>query len=395
MRLLLILETHFYIDDNLVVWSDRVVDYEFLKRYLVSFKEIVLCGRCKKISNGNGKLKVSGEKVKFVGLPDIYGPVQMIKNRRKIRKIIKKEIQQVDCVLYRFPTHLAFLSYDLVLKGKKRLALEVMISADKMFEGTGVKSKIMNTIVDTWAKRVCLKANAVSYVTERILQSKYPCMAIKYGESKNYITSFYSTIDLDDKYFNKKIFDPRNVPKPLKIIHVGYMDTYRKGQKVLINVGKQLIDNGYKVHIEFIGDGKKKEEFMNLVKDLGINKYVTFTGLINDKDLMMKHLIESDLLVFPTESEGLPRTIIEAMAVGLPCISSPVDGIPELLDDEFLVDYNDVNGYTEKIIYLINNWNEVETISLRNYKKSLKYRKSILTLTRGNFYKELSKICKQ
>ena len=77
------------------------------------------------------------------------------------------------------------------------------------------------------------------------------------------------------------------------------------------------------------------------------------------------------------------------MAQGLPCISSPVDGIPELLDNEFLINYNDYVAYANKIIELINNWERMIKISSENYEKSKKYEKEILENKRKEFYKKI------
>ena len=96
------------------------------------------------------------------------------------------------------------------------------------------------------------------------------------------------------------------------------------------------------------------------------------------------------MLVFPTESEGLPRTIIEAMAVGLPCVSSPVDGIVELLDENYLVENRTPEAYSKKIKELLSNWEKMIQAGNENYNKALKYEKSILDSRRQSFYKKLS-----
>ena len=95
-------------------------------------------------------------------------------------------------------------------------------------------------------------------------------------------------------------------------------------------------------------------------------------------------------MVFPTESEGLPRTIIEAMAVGLPCIYSPVDGVVELLDDEYLVEKRTPEAYSKKIEELLNDWEKMIKAGNENYNKALKYENSILNNKRQLFYKKLS-----
>ena len=172
------------------------------------------------------------------------------------------------------------------------------------------------------------------------------------------------------------------------------MDTYRKGQDILIRALKILIDDGYNVSLTLIGDGKKRLEFEKLAKDLNILDKVNFTGSIKDKQKIYDYLKNSHLLVFPTESEGLPRTIIEAMAVGLPCVSSPVDGIVELLEPNCLVQERTPEKYAEKIEELLSDWNSMINIGKQNYEKALKYEKSILDIKRQDFYSKLCNLAK-
>lgn len=390
MKALIVLENHFFLDNNNNVWCDRVVDYNYLKRYLSTFESIIVTGRTQFVSNiYDTKILVNGPNVEFYALPDFKGAKGLLLNLLKIRKSIKKIISKCDCAIYRAPTHLSLFTYKEVIKAKKPLALEFMMAADKMFEGNGIIKKVLNKIVDKKAKKMCLAVNGVSYVTKNILQKKYPCKAILYPEKKKYFTGNYSSIDLPIEDYFKQNWKESNPPKIFKIIHIGYMDSYRKGQDVLIKALKIVLDKGYNVTLTFIGDGEKRKEFESLTKTLNINSKVEFIGLIKSKKEILNYLRKSHLMVFPTKSEGLPRTIIEAMSQGLPCISSPVDGIPELLNDEFLIDYDDVNGYANKIIEMINNWDKCCTISKENYNKSLKYNKKYLKQKRDDFYTRL------
>ena len=390
MKCLVVLENHFYLDSQKNIWCDRVVDYGYLKRYLSVFDSIVLTGRTQVVDKiDDEKLLVSGENVEFVPLPDFKGASGIIKNVFKLKKIIKNTIKECDCAIYRAPTHLSLFTYKEVLKNHKPLALEFMMAADKMFDGSGLLKRILNKLVDKSAKKMCMKANGVSYVTEHILQKEYPCKAIIDSSNKKYFTESYSSIDISEEMFYKQNWDENEKPKCFKIIHTGYMDSYRKGQDVLIKAIKKVIDKGYKIELTLIGDGDKRNEFEELVKKLKLEEIVLFKGLIKDKNVILDYLRKSHILVFPTQSEGLPRTIIEAMSQGLVCISSPVDGIPELLDEEFLIDYNDSEGYANKIIELINDWEKCCRESKKNYKKSLQYEKSFLDVKRKLFYENI------
>ena len=175
-----------------------------------------------------------------------------------------------------------------------------------------------------------------------------------------------------------------------QIVHTANnVNNYVKGHDVLIKAVKKLRDDNYDVNVLFIGDGQKKGEFLALADELGIKKYIMFTGILPSAEEVRKVLISADLFVFPTKAEGLPRSVIEAMAVGLPCISTPVNGIPELLEKEFLVEPLDVDGFVKKVKEFIDNPDLMEKCSDRNIIKAKEYEVSVLQSRRNKFYNKL------
>jgi glycosyltransferase involved in cell wall biosynthesis len=103
-------------------------------------------------------------------------------------------------------------------------------------------------------------------------------------------------------------------------------------------------------------------------------------------------LDDADIFVLPTRAEGLPRVIIEAMAKGLPCISTNVSGNPELLDSHWLTGYEDIELLAERIKELCTNSLIYEATSIENYNNSLKYEASILEKRRDAFYGNLKNV---
>lgn len=97
------------------------------------------------------------------------------------------------------------------------------------------------------------------------------------------------------------------------------------------------------------GSGIEEEKLKTIAKKLGIEKQIYFLGFRSDvKDL----LVSADIFLFTTKQEGLPRSMMEAMASGLPCIASRIRGNIDLLDGTnggFLCDVTDVCAYAEKI----------------------------------------------
>lgn len=394
MTAMVLLEYHFIASSDGKIYCNRVIDYNYLKRYLSVFNDIILVGRLSK-DNGDcrDKLLVSGENVKFVPLEEFVGISGIIKNYRKIMKTIKNVIPQVSCVIMRAPNHLSLITYRFFKRKKIPFALEFNIAADKFIEKDNLLGKILNKLIVKEAKKMCLTANGVAYVTEEILQKAYPCRALLEPDNKNYFTGSYSTIELDDEMRKKQNWISK--PKIFNIIHTGYMDSYRKGQIVLIKAINEVIKMGItNIHVTLVGDGQKREEFERIVNNYNLSHYFSFTGLIKKKEDLTKILTKQHFLVFPTQSEGLPRSIIEAMAVGLVCLASPVDGIPELLNTEMLINYNDYLGYANKIVELINNFERMKEISVSNYQKVEKYKKEILNKRREKFYLQLKDLSK-
>ena len=144
------------------------------------------------------------------------------------------------------------------------------------------------------------------------------------------------------------------------------------------------------VSVNFAGpdyhDGISK--LTNLAQTLGVGDRIHFIGGVNRTQLS-EYLEKSDIYVMPTWAEGLPRVIIEAMAKGLPCITTPVSGNPELVEEHFLVPYYDTDTLADRIEELTKDVSLYEKTSRVNFERSKKYEASLLEARRDDFYHNL------
>jgi glycosyltransferase involved in cell wall biosynthesis len=170
------------------------------------------------------------------------------------------------------------------------------------------------------------------------------------------------------------------------------MNSDRKGEKVLLRALKELEEEGIDCRAIIIGDGPKRKEFEDFASQLGIKWRVHFTGLLGSPAEVRHFLEESDMFVFPTLAEGLPRGILEAMALGMVVVSSPVGGIPEIINREYLVDPEDSHGYAETIKKLVSDRQIMNKVSEQNYKKSLEFKNDLLQKKRDAFYTKLAEL---
>lgn len=135
----------------------------------------------------------------------------------------------------------------------------------------------------------------------------------------------------------------------------------KKGIEYGIRAVGRLKDMNYKVEYKIAGNGHLRKEFEELVRDLSLQDTVFLLGSKSkhEIDTLLK---SANILLAPSvtgsdgDQEGIPVAIMEAMAAGVPVVSTLHSGIPELVTDGktgFLVPERDVDALAEKLIYLI------------------------------------------
>ncbi|MEK5174123.1 glycosyltransferase [Heyndrickxia sp. FSL W8-0496] len=115
----------------------------------------------------------------------------------------------------------------------------------------------------------------------------------------------------------------------VKFIHVARLDP-QKNQRLLLEAFAILCKNGTHATLTIVGDGDLREQLEALASSLKIQDRVYFIGSIND----VEHYLNcSDIFVLSSINEGLPLSILEAMAMGLPIISTNVGGIGDVVQE--------------------------------------------------------------
>ncbi len=103
-----------------------------------------------------------------------------------------------------------------------------------------------------------------------------------------------------------------------------------KGTDVVIEALSKLSSDFPSLKLDVIGDGEALDHFKRLASELGVSDRVSFHGKVNH-DAVMKLLRRADLFCYPTGSEGFPKVVLEAMACGLPIITTRVSILPHLV----------------------------------------------------------------
>lgn len=131
---------------------------------------------------------------------------------------------------------------------------------------------------------------------------------------------------------------------------------YQKGQDILINAFKIVNEKYPEYKLIIYGEGEEREDLESLISYLKLDDKVMLAG--KDSHAIEK-VAKSEIFVFTSRYEGMPNALLEAMACGLPCISTDcIAGPSEIIENNkngILVEVDNVDEIAEKIIYIIEN----------------------------------------
>lgn len=167
-------------------------------------------------------------------------------------------------------------------------------------------------------------------------------------------------IDLIYNGIDTENFQPKIESRPIDkfIITTGASRiTGRKGIKYLIAAMREIIKDHPKVHLKLMGDGNERESLEKLSKELNLEKHVQFLGRI-PREKTAPYYQEASIFVLASFNEGMSNAMLEALASGLPIISTATGGAKELVQsgiNGFVVGMKNSEDLAEKISRLIAN----------------------------------------
>ena len=136
------------------------------------------------------------------------------------------------------------------------------------------------------------------------------------------------------------------------VVSVGQLSK-RKNQETMIRAMAQIKDKSIKYLAVGLGECEEKDK--KLIQKLGLKGQVILTGYREDVNAFLQM---ADCFAFPSLQEGLPVSLMEAMAAGLPVVCSRIRGNIDLVTDGvegLLAEPMDVEGYAEAVLKLKQN----------------------------------------
>ena len=195
---------------------------------------------------------------------------------------------------------------------------------------------------------------------------------------------------------NTKDYEPRDFKREQKRRELSIAED----DIVCVSAGDLIKRKNYKTAIESIakikndhihylicGEGPLKNDLMILATELGVENKIHFLGFRSD---IKEILWAADIFLISSYQEGLPRSLLEAMASGLPCVASNIRGNIDIIDNDevgFLYEPNDVIGFSDGITKLANDPKLRKQIGLASVKQIMKFNTEKVENCLGDIYK--------
>ena len=267
---------------------------------------------------------VIGEDTNTQGVAKVIQPWQRVAETFALLIKVKP-----DLVMFELPSpHHCFTS--IMLCGLLRIPTVVvfhLIAFELSFSQSKLKAY-------AWAKSRNQKWMTVSEYNRKLICDIFQISPDKllciYNGIKINSTTINSTHE-DMTRLRYQVRQELGLPETSKILLTVARLHPQKGYNYLIPAIPQIIQEFPDVKFVWVGDGEQREYLVNQLKEYGVEDYVMFLGYRPDVPRLLK---SADLFVFPTYSEGLPFAILEAMASGLPIVSSDTSSIPEIIENK-------------------------------------------------------------
>ncbi|MBD3280373.1 glycosyltransferase [Candidatus Dojkabacteria bacterium] len=186
----------------------------------------------------------------------------------------------------------------------------------------------------------------------------YNLISRKYREKKDKLELIESGIDTGNlfnpnkykKFTNQKAFNLSN--KDLNVLFLGRLSEEKSPLK-FVKIANHFKKKD-KIRFLIAGDGEQRSEVVREIGTLGIQNKVKLLGMVDSPQI----LSAVDLLILPSDYDGRPLAVLEALSMGIPVIASNVGGLPDIIqngENGYLLAPKDINGFVQRIKDLYSN----------------------------------------
>ncbi|RLJ03745.1 MAG: hypothetical protein DRP08_03090 [Candidatus Aenigmatarchaeota archaeon] len=273
------------------------------------------------------------EDIEIVELPGFKGVIDFIRKSiwilPKLIPVLHKEIKKSDAVMV---MHDDFLGLITLLQARKQKKPHLLFLGGNQVEVvrnkyTGLKrwgaiylAHLFEKIDQYW-----MDHGLTVLVTGRE-------MIERLSSPERYIYPYFTSLISDEDIIYRK---PRDISSnSTNILYAGFL-TENKGVHILLEAFARFREKYHTpdIKLHLAGDGYFRPKLEEICQQLKITENVIFYGFIGDKEKLKQLFREADMFVLPSKSEGIPKVLLEAMAYGVPILTTNVGGIPDIIED--------------------------------------------------------------
>jgi len=250
---------------------------------------------------------------------------------KRIKKILKQNLNEYDVIHDN-----QSLAYELLFFQKKKPLVTTIhhpISLDLAYQLQSTNDFFLKLLMRRWHSFLVMQKFVAKRLKKIVVPSNSSMEDIKdeFRVDKNKMERVMNGIDLNVFYPDSKI-----QKIPFKLVTVASADVPLKGLDYLLKALSDLAEVYSDISLSIIGEQKKGGHTERLIKKLNLEKRVNFFSNLTQEDLR-KTYCEAELAIIPSLYEGFGFAAIEAMACGVPLISSSGGALPEVIKDTGII----------------------------------------------------------
>ena len=324
--------------------------------------EVVVLARLDTTTTDDSGVLVEGEGVTVRPLPYYVGARGLVTGFWRVRAATRGLFLPQDLVVLRLPELTSIATW---AHARRATVVSMVVADADAFARVSLPTALRWTagIARRIIGGIVRRSHAVVYVSERSLQALYPARpeAPTMARSNVKVPATWGT-------------EPRAVRGAgvFTVVTVGALAVTTKGIDVLLDAVSRM--TGEPVRVIVVGDGQLKSIYIDQAARTGV--VADFVGQIDDRDALADILDRSDLYVCASRTEGLSRAMVEAMARGLPVVSTDVGAARELVsDDETIVPSEDAAALSVAIARLRDDrdaWRENSTANVQRARQVIR-----------------------
>jgi len=300
---------------------------EIIERYFLLGDQITIATRQKADVNLKDDTIIQINNVSYENILNFKSIKSYFFNIGKAKKRIRQLVKNADIVIARLPSSIGSIAVDISKELNKPYIIEAVGDPWESLRHHSMIGFLLAPFAKATMKRLLKSSKYVIYVTNEYLQLRYPTLGKGVGIS-DVILPNVSTDCLDQRINRIKSNNNMITLGTLAVVNIRY-----KGQQHVIKALAKLKEKGHK-DFTYVLVGPGDQQYLRKVaKKYNVEDQVVFLGGMSHEKAL-KWLETVDVYIQPSETEGMPRALIEAMSKGCCCIGSEVGGIPELLKAE-------------------------------------------------------------